>query len=101
MLEIGSNLNESLDEPRVNALEPLSAKPKRQTRSEKKLLILSRVNCTKVSRSSRPGDHHRSISIKPLNVGNTKLPIFNEATFRFPSELGTHLGQIKISGTGK
>ena len=42
MLEIDSNLNESSDEPRVNALEPLSAKLKRQIRS-KKSFILPRV----------------------------------------------------------
>ena len=42
MLEIDLNLDESSDEPRVYALELLSAKLKRQIRS-KKSLILSRV----------------------------------------------------------
>ena len=42
MLEIDLNLDENSDEPRIYALELLSAKLKKQIRS-KKSLILSRV----------------------------------------------------------
>ena len=45
VLEIDLDLNENSDEPRIYALEFLSAKLKERIRS-KKSLILSRVNCT-------------------------------------------------------
>ena len=65
VLEIDLNLDKSLDEPRVYALELLSAKLKRQIRSKNHLYLPSKVIARifppiKV-RKSPPLDHHCAI----------------------------------------
>ena len=96
MLKIDLNLDESSDEPRVYALELLSAKLKRQIRS-KKSLILSRVTAQTFPPIKTKGsplfDLHHAVE-----CGKHKPPVFNEATFRLPRALGTCLGQVKSLG---
>ena len=65
VLEIDLNLDESLAEPRIYALELLSAKVKRQISSKNYLYLTSKVTARifppiKV-RKSPPLDHHRAI----------------------------------------
>ena len=64
MLEIDLNLDENSDEPRIYALELLSAKLKRQIRSTKSL-ILSRVTAQIFppikTKGSRPFDLHHAV----------------------------------------
>ena len=65
MLEINLNLDESLDEPRVYALELLSVKVKRQISSKNHLYLLSKVT-TRIfppikARKSPPLDHHHAV----------------------------------------
>ena len=65
VLEIDLNLDESLDEPRVYALELLSAKVKRQISSKNHLYLPSKVT-TRIfppikARKSPPLDHHRAV----------------------------------------
>ena len=64
MLEIDLSLGESLDEPRIYALELLNAKLKRQIRS-KKSFILSRVTAHIFSpiktKGSPPFDLHHAV----------------------------------------
>ena len=65
VLEIDLNLDESLDEPRIYALELLSAKVKRQISSKNHLYLPSKVTARifppiKV-RKSPPLDHHRAV----------------------------------------
>ena len=64
MLEIDLSLDESSDEPRVYALELLSAKLKRQIRS-KKSFILSRVTAQIFppikTKGSPPFDLHHAV----------------------------------------
>ena len=65
VLEIDLNLDESLAEPRICALELLSAKVKRQISSKNYLYLISKVTAQiflpiKV-RKSPPLDHHRVI----------------------------------------
>ena len=65
MLEIDLNLDESLDEPKIYALELLSAKVKRQVSSKNHLYHPSKVT-TRIfppikARKSPPLDHHRVV----------------------------------------
>ena len=65
VLEIDLNLDESLAEPRICALELLSAKVKRQISSKNYLYLSSKVTAQiflpiKV-RKSPPLDHHRAV----------------------------------------
>ena len=65
VLEIDLNLDESLDEPRIYALELLSAKVKRQISSKNHLYLLSKVT-TRIfppikARKSPSLDHHRVV----------------------------------------
>ena len=65
VLEIDLNLDESLAEPRICALELLSAKVKRQISSKNYLYLISKVTAQifppiKV-RKSPPLDHHRAV----------------------------------------
>ena len=65
VLEIDLNLDESLAEPRICALELLSAKVKRQISSKNYLYLPSKVTARifpsiKV-RKSPPLDHHRAV----------------------------------------
>ena len=65
VLEIDLNLDESLDEPRVYALELLSAKVKRQISSKNHLYLPSRETVRIFppikARKSPPLDHHRAV----------------------------------------
>ena len=65
VLEIDLNLDESLDEPKVYALELLSAKVKRQISSKNHLYLPSKVTARIFppikARKSPPLDHHRAV----------------------------------------
>ena len=65
VLEIDLNLDESLDEPRIYALELLSAKVKRQVSSKNHLYhpskVTSRIFLPIKARKSPPLDHHRAV----------------------------------------
>ena len=65
VLEIDLNLDESLDEPRIYALELLSAKVKRQTFSKNHLYlplkVTARIFLPIKVRKSPPLDHHLAI----------------------------------------
>ena len=65
VLEVDLNLDESLTEPKIRALELLSAKLKRQINSKNYLYLPSKVTARifppiKV-RKSPPLDHHRAV----------------------------------------
>ena len=65
VLEIDLKLDESLDEPRIYALELLSAKVKRQINSKNHLYLSSKVTARIFppikARKSPPLDHHRVV----------------------------------------
>ena len=65
VLEINLNLDESLEEPRVYALELLSAKVKRQINSKYHLYLPSKVTARIFppikTRKSPPLDHHCAV----------------------------------------
>ena len=65
VLEIDLNLDESLDEPRIYALELLSAKVKRKISSKNHLYLPSKVTAQIFppikARKSPPLDHHRAV----------------------------------------
>ena len=65
VLEIDLNWDESLDEPRIYALEPLSAKVKRQISSKNHLYFPSKVTARIFppikERKSPPLDHHHAV----------------------------------------
>ena len=65
VLEIDLNLDESLDEPKIYALELLSAKVKRQISSKNHLYLSSKVIARIFppikARKSPPLDHHRAV----------------------------------------
>ena len=65
VLEIDLNLDESLDEPRIYALELLSAKVKRQVSSKNHLYLPSKVTARIFppikARKSPPLDHHLAV----------------------------------------
>ena len=96
MLEIDLSMDESSDEPRVYALELLSAKLKRQIRS-KKSFILFRVTAQIFqpikAKESPPFDLHHAVEREKHRAAR-----INEATFHLPRTPGTCLGQIKSLG---
>ena len=65
VLEVDFSLDESSDEPRVYALELLSAKVKRQISSKNHLYLPSKVTARIFplikARKSPPLDHHRAV----------------------------------------
>ena len=65
VLEVDFSLDESLDEPRVYALELLSAKVKRQISSKNHLYlpskVIARIFPLIKARKSPPLDHHRAV----------------------------------------
>ena len=64
MLEIDLSLDESSDEPRVYALELLSAKLKRQIRSKKSFLlprVIARIFPPIKAKESPPFDLHHAV----------------------------------------
>ena len=92
MLERNLSLAGSLTELRTYAQELLSAKVKRQVRSNGNLYLPLKNNCAGFPAHKGAEISTVKITIAPLNVGSTEPPAFIEDTFHIPRR------QKRVSG---